>query len=54
MKQYEMECICGYIWTDDAQIYWDNLHSCPMCGEKMKIIPKPYESLPPDKLNRGR
>ena len=51
---YEYECICGYIWIDDAQTYWSNSHTCPMCGEQMRIIVELYESLSPDKLNRGR
>ncbi len=53
MKQYEYECICGYVWIDDVQTYWDNCHTCPMCNERTKITVEPYESLPPDKLDRG-
>ena len=48
MQQYEYEGICGYIWIDSER------QSCPMCGENTSITAEPYESLPPDKLNRGR
>ena len=48
MKQYEYECACGYIWIDNTN------NGCPMCGEEANITAEPYESLPPDKLNRGK
>ena len=56
MKQYEYEyeCACGYIWIDDGTFGWTSENNgCPMCGETTNITAEPYESLPPDKLNRG-
>ena len=48
MRQYEYECACGYVWIDSER------QPCPMCSEEVNITAEPYESLPPDKLNRGK
>ena len=45
-QQYEFECICGYIWIDNER------QSCPMCDGDTNITAEPYESLPPNELNR--
>jgi len=46
--QYEYECICGYVWIDSEN------QGCPMCGEQTQITAEKYNSLPPNKLNRGK
>ena len=48
MQQYEYECICGYVWIDSERL------PCPTCGDDTNITAEPYESLSPDKLNRGK
>ena len=48
IRQSEFECTCGYVWIDSEN------NDCPMCGETTIILAEPYESLPPDKLNRGK
>ena len=48
MQQYEFECVCGHVWIDSERL------PCPMCGDDTNITAEPYESLSPDKLNRGK
>jgi len=43
-RQWEYECPCGYIWIDSQN------NGCPMCGNTVGIIPQPYETKHPDKI----
>ena len=45
-RQYEYECICGYIWIDSETL------PCPMCRQ-WPISQIPYESLPPENFAHG-
>lgn len=46
VKQYEYECICGYVWIDDQN------YGCPMCGAKEQIVRREYTIKQPCEFDR--